>query len=208
MLAQLLGHLAADEHVVGAAAEVLQHAELVLHLRAPGDEQERTLDLAEQAAEMLQLCEQQQPRVGGQDLGDADCRCMRAVRGAEGVVDEEVAALGQLPREFGVVLRLPGVEARVLEQLDPLVPEQRAQVLAHRLHPVNRVVPRRPPEMGADADAGGVAVEQQLQRRERGPDARVIGNATVLERDVQVGADEDAFAAHVRVPNGARQPHG
>ena len=79
LVAQLLGHLAADEHLVRAAAEVLQHAQLVLHLRAAGDEHERPLDLAEQASEVLELREQQETGVGGQQLRDA--RRSRRARG-------------------------------------------------------------------------------------------------------------------------------
>ena len=49
------------------AAEVLQHAELVLDLGAAGDEDERPLDVAEQPAEVLELGQQEQPGVGGQE---------------------------------------------------------------------------------------------------------------------------------------------
>ena len=138
--------------VVRAAAEVLEHAELVLDLGAAGDEHERPLDLAEQPAEVLELGEQQQPRVGRQQLRDADGRGVRAVRRAECVVDVEVASLRELARELRVVLGLAGVEAGVLEHLDPLVREQPAQVLAHRLDPERRVLALRAAEMRADAD--------------------------------------------------------
>ena len=47
-VADLLGHLAADEHAVRTAAEMLEDAELVLDLRAAGDEHERPLDLVEE----------------------------------------------------------------------------------------------------------------------------------------------------------------
>ena len=165
------------------------------------------LDVAEQPAEVLELGEQEQPGVGGQQLRDADRRGMRAVRRAEGVVDEEVAALGQLTRELGIVRRLAGVEARVLEHLDPLVRQERAQPLAHRLDPERGILALRPAEVRADADAGRAALEQQLERRQRRPDARVVGDPPVLERDVQVGADEDGLAVDVRVADRARQPH-
>ena len=46
---------------------------------------------------------------------------MRPVNRAERVLDEQIAARGELARELGVVLRLAGVEARVFEYLDPLV---------------------------------------------------------------------------------------
>ena len=42
---------------------------------------------------------------------------------------------------------------------------------------------------------------------ERGADARVVGHAPVLERDVEVGADEHALALDVRVADRARPPH-
>ncbi len=63
--ANLLGHLAADQHRVGAAAEVLQNAELVLDLRAAGDQHERMLDLAEELREVLELGLEQQSGVRG-----------------------------------------------------------------------------------------------------------------------------------------------
>ena len=98
-IADLLRHLSADQHRVRAAAEVLQHAELVVHLRAAGDQDERTLDVAEQLAEMLELLEQQQPGVRREQMRDALRRRMCAVRGAERVVHVEVAAVGELARE-------------------------------------------------------------------------------------------------------------
>ena len=92
LVAQLLGHLAADQHRVGPTAEVAQHAELVLDLRPAGDEHERALDLAEQPAEVLELGQEQQAGVGRQQVRDGLGRGVRAVRRAERVVDVEVAA--------------------------------------------------------------------------------------------------------------------
>ena len=48
---------------------------------------------------MLELREQEQAGVRGQQVGDAFGRGVRAVRGAEGVVDVHVAAVGELTRE-------------------------------------------------------------------------------------------------------------
>ncbi len=50
---------------------MLEHAELVVDLRAAGDDDERPLDLAEQAPEVLELRLEQQARIGGQQLRDA-----------------------------------------------------------------------------------------------------------------------------------------
>jgi hypothetical protein len=51
------------------------------------------------------------------------------------------------------------------------------------------------------------AVEEVSQRRERGADAHVVGDLPVLERDVEVGADEDPPAGDLRLPDRARSTH-
>ena len=127
VLANLLGHLAADQNAVGAAAEVLEHGQLVVDLGAPGDEHEGVLDLAEQPAEVVELREQQQPRVGRQEMRHGLGRAVGAMRGAERVVDVEVVAVGELARVPLVVLRLARVEAGVLEHAQPLVRDELAQ---------------------------------------------------------------------------------
>ena len=62
-------------------------------------------------------------------------------------------------------------------------------------------------EMGTDRDASGPVVEQIAKRRERCADARVVRDSTVLEWDVEIGADEDASSRHVRVAYRARPLH-
>ena len=54
------GHRAADQDGVGALGERLEHADLVGHLDAAGDHDERMLGRVEQSAERLQLAPQQQ----------------------------------------------------------------------------------------------------------------------------------------------------
>jgi hypothetical protein len=61
--------------------------------------------------------------------------------------------------------------------------------------------------MRADRDLRRSALEQQLERRQRGADTSVVGDPAVLERDVEVGTDEHVLAAHVCVPDGTRDPH-
>ncbi len=204
LLAQLLGHLPADEHGVGTPAQVLEHAELVLHLRPAGDEHEGSLDVAEQAPEHLQLPFEQEPRVGGQQVRDRLRGAVGAVGRAERVVHVEVASLRELAGEALVVARLAGIEAGVLEHLDARVGQERAQVLADGLDPETRVLALRPAEVRADPDAGDAAPEQVLERRQRRADARVVGDPAVLERDVQVGADEHDLPLDVSLPHGAR----
>jgi len=53
-----------------------------------------------------------------------------SVNRPERVLDEQVATVGELVCERRIVLRLAGVEARVLEDLDPLVGQELAQARA------------------------------------------------------------------------------
>ena len=108
LVAELLGHLAADEHGVGPPAEVAQDAELVLDLRAARDDHERPLDLAEQPAELLELALEQQARVraaaGARRASvDACARCAEP----NASFDVEVAPARRARcAKLGVVLRL------------------------------------------------------------------------------------------------------
>ena len=92
MLAHLLCHLAADQHPVGPAAKVLEDRELVVDLGAAGDQHERQLDVAQQSAKVIELREEQQPRVGRQKVRHGLGGAVGAMRRAEGVVD-----VGSLP---------------------------------------------------------------------------------------------------------------
>ncbi len=159
------------------------------------------LHLAEQPAQLLQLALEQQAGVGGQDLRDADGGGMRAMRGAEGVVHVEVEAVRELAGEVRIVRRLPGVEARVLQDADPLVRQKLAQPGLDRFHRERGVFALRSPEVRADDDLGGTAFQQELERRQRGANPRVVGDLPVLERHVQVGAHESALAGHVGLAN-------
>ena len=126
VLPHLLGHLAPDQYPVGATAEVLEHGQLVVDLGATGDEHEGLLDLPEQPAEVVELREQQQPRVGRQEMRHGLGRAVRAVGRAERVVDVEVVAVGKLARVPLVVLRLTRVETGVLEHAQPVVRDELA----------------------------------------------------------------------------------
>jgi hypothetical protein len=61
--------------------------------------------------------------------------------------------------------------------------------------------------MRADVDLGRIAIEEQLEGRDRRADPRVVGDASTLERDVQVGPHEDAPPADIGVADRARLPH-
>ncbi len=135
---------------VRASAQLLEDAELVLDLRAARDEHERPLDVAEKSSEHLQLLLEQKPGVRRQEPGDALRRSVRAVRGAERVVDEDVHPRGESSRRLGIVLRLARVEARVLEHGETLVRDQLAQALGNRRDRECRIGSLRPSEVRAD----------------------------------------------------------
>ena len=129
------------------------------------------------------------------------------MRRAEGVVHVQVAVVGELAREALVVLRLPRVEARVLEHAQALVGQELAQPRFDGAHRVRGVLPLRAAQVRADDDLCRVALEQQLKRRQRGADPRVVGDPPVLEGDVEVGAHEHALAGHVSGSDRAGAPH-
>ena len=82
-----VGHGPADQQVIDAAEEVLDHLELVRHLGAAQDGDERPLGVAERLAQPGQLLLHQQAGAGGGEGPDhGGHRGVGAVRGAERVV--------------------------------------------------------------------------------------------------------------------------
>ena len=114
---------------------------------------------------------------------------------------------GELARELGVVLRLTRIEARVLEQADPLVRQELPQPFLHRLHGERGILALRPPQVRTEDELGRIAVEEQLEGGQSRADPGVVGDARRLERHVEVDPDEDALAPDVGVANRAGQVH-
>jgi hypothetical protein len=98
-----------------------QDAELVVHLGPARHERERALGPVEESAQVLELVEQQQPGVRGQEMGDGLGRRVRAMSRAERIVDVEIRVVRELPGESGVIRRLAGMEARVLDHAKAIV---------------------------------------------------------------------------------------
>ena len=144
-------------------------------------------------------------------LADLAERKQRALEmgGAERVVDEDVAALGELCRVAGVVLRLPRVESGVLENGDAVVTDKLGEPGPNGIHGVRRpiLICLRPAEMRAHPDLGGARVDEVAERRERRADTRVVCDGPVLERNVEIGTDENDLACDLGVANGTRESH-
>src|SRR5256714_6857318 len=160
---------------------------------------------------------------GRQVLRDPHRRGVGSVRGAEGIVDIELAEGGQLPGKGRVVLRFAGIEADILQhhnlavahrshcgldrgtdavlQVGHGASHELAEPLRQRRGPVGVVdLAVGAAEMG-DQDHAGTALEQVLDGRERLADAGVVDDAAILDRDVEVDADQHALARDVEVAN-------
>jgi hypothetical protein len=134
---------------------------------------------------------------------------MRAVRRAERVVDVELVAVGQGARIPLVVIGLTGVETGVLEHAQPLVGDELPQAAldgGDRVRPPVLLV-LRSAEVRAHRDGCRTTIEQQLDGWDRRPDPGVVSDLAAVERDVEVGADENALPLDVGRLDGARQPH-
>ena len=180
----------------------------------PGDDRhERTLRGVQRLAERVEFLREQ--RAGARDLRelrDAVGGRLRTMRGAERVVDVDVAERGHLLRERVVVLLLALVDAAVLEQhhlsgfqrrlprrvVDP-VRDQRDVALEQSPQPFGDRLQR---VLGLELSFGRAAevrrdhhdrarLQRGLDRRHRRADARVVGDTAVIVLwHVEVGADE------------------
>ena len=208
-------HPAADEQRVDLRQQRLDDGELVGDLRPAEHHHVRPLRLRGQPAQHLDLGEHEPAGVGGQPPRHVVHRRLLAVHDAEPVGDERAVLAGErgeLEGErlaLGVVLRrLARVEPDVLQQHDvaggqahrarrrarssgtgrPSSSPSRAATGASENRGSGRTL--RPPEVGGHDDLGH-RVGQRGDRRDRGADPAVVGDLPgVVERDVEVRADE------------------
>ena len=182
-------HAATDHDRVGDAEERTDDAELVGHLGPAGDGDERTLRRLTDPEQHLDLTGEESPCGGGQHRRRADDGGVRPVRRPERVVHVQVVTGHQTLHERRVVGGLPRVEAEVVEQLHTRC--ELGEARPHRLHRERRVRGTlRPAEVRARRHPrapGG----QPLDRRQRGPDAEVVGDDAVTDGHVEVGPEQD-----------------
>ena len=188
-------HRAADDERVDDPEERVDDSELVAHLGAAEHRDERPSRVVTHAEEHLDLVREQPTRRAGQRLRRADDRRVGAVRSTERVVDVGVVAVDELRDECGVVALLPRVEPQVLEQLD--AGRELREPRPHGRHRVAVVgLALRPAEVTARGDARA-ALDEPLDRGQRGADAEVVDDLAVVERHVEVSAQEHALARDV-----------
>ena len=93
-----VGHAAAEQQGVDPAEQMLEHGELVGDFRPTEDSDEGPLGIVQEPRERGFLALEEQPGVGRQQIRHADGRGVCAVRGPEGVVDEEITEPSSDPR--------------------------------------------------------------------------------------------------------------
>ena len=121
-------HRAADDQPIDPRDEIFDDFDLVGHLRPAQDRDERTLGVGERFAKIAQLLLHQQAgrRLWHQPRDGLDGG-VRAMRGAERVVDIDIGERRQRSCKRGIVLFLFGVKAKILEQ-----DEARGRRVLHR----------------------------------------------------------------------------
>ena len=219
-----VGHPTADEQPVALDQQVLNDANLVGDLGSAQNGNVGTLGVLRRLTEERQLLLHQEAGHGGQIVRHALVGCVGAMRCAEGVVDVDFGRAGQLFREFGVVGPLLAVEAGVFQQDNlawPHGPDGRLdrrpnavieflhrlaqklrQAHCHRVHSeLRHDFPLGSPQVRAQ-DQCCTLVQEILQRGQCSSNAGVIGHRTVLQRHVEIHADQHALAAHVNVTDG------
>ena len=184
-------HIAPPIRTVSARSEErLEHADLVRHLRAADDRDERPLRVLEDAVERLDLALQQPPGGGRQQVRDGLGGGVRAVRGAERVVDVDVGeparSASPAPRRSSSRPRRSGRSRRITTSPvgDVIQVRREHDVDAEQLaQPVGGGLEREllldalSAGRGARAGrAGRPLLAQLLQRRQRRLDASVVGD--------------------------------
>ena len=212
-----------------ALDEGAEQFELRRHLGAAHDGHHGPLRQFQRAGERRELRLHRAAGVGRQAARQPLRRCMGAVGGREGVVDEDVAQRRQLLDEGGLVLLLPGVKARVLQEHDVAVlhgADGRMHDVAHRGghegHGAAQLLGQRegdgpqrvrlvrpalgPAEMGQQHRAAALLRDLADGGQHPG-DAGAVGDPAVLGRHVEVDADEHAPAREGGVVEGAELGH-
>ena len=115
-LEECVRHAAAEQRMSSFGRRLSIAANLGAHLGAADDRGERPRRVSDQSAEVADFLLHEETGHGGQVVRHALGRGVRAVGGAERVVDEHVRERGKLPREFRVVRLFLRMEAQVFEE--------------------------------------------------------------------------------------------
>jgi hypothetical protein len=227
-------HPSPDEQSIDLGQQGVDHAELVADLGAAEHDRVRLGGIARQLREHAQFGFDQASGSGGQRLRQLVHTGLLAMHDAESVGDEGVAELGKRRRErralARILRRLLRVEAEVLEQDDVAILQRldgRVSLEAHRVagegdgRAEQLAQPHRDRRQAVagigcavgtaevrDGDDSRTGSGQLLNGAERRADATVVGDAAVIEGDVQVAADDDPLALKVSQRFDRAKRHG
>ena len=218
-----VGHAAAHDQTVHPVHEVLEDGQLAAHFGAADDRQQRFGWGRKHLVECFDFVVHEEAKrlVLWEELGDDGRGGMRAVGGPEGVVDIDVAVLGQLPGKKLISRLFFWMEAQVFQQRH----FPRLQLLRHVeggiAHTVrgegyvgaqqfgdasDEVLQRQPgigafgPSKVAHEHHGSASIQQGLDGGNGPSDAGVVRDVVcTVEGDVEVHADQGALALNLEV---------
>ena len=220
-----VGHAATDDQGVSGVDEVIENADLGGNLGTADDSDEGALGLGEDAGQRVDLLLEQEASDGRQVSGGAHDGTLGAVGGAEGIENEDVTIGSELLGDLGIVLLLTLIEADVLENEDlarldggnglggllTIRVGNKSNVKARELGEL--LGDRLEGELGLEASALGTAevaheddasvvLDEILDGGKGSLDAGGIAHDAVLDRHIEVNANENAFAVDIDVADG------
>ena len=218
-----VGHAAAHDQAVHPVHEVLEDGQLAAHFGAADDGQQRFGWGRKHLVECFDFAVHEEAKrlVLWEELGDDGRGGMRAVGGPEGVVDIDVAVLGQLPGKKLISRLFFWMEAQVFQQRD----FPRFQLLRHvecriahavrgernvsaqQLGDASDEVLQRQPGIGAlgppkvaHQHHGSASIQQGLDGGNGPSNAGVVRDVMcTVEGDVEVHANQGTLALNLKV---------
>ncbi len=211
-----IGDAAAHDHLIDLAQQGFQHRELGGYLRAGDDGEQRPRRLLERRLQRRQFADQQRAGAGHRRvLRDSVSARLGAMRRAERIHHIDIAQRGHFLRQIVRVLLFALVEAHVLEQHDL------AGVNVHAVQPVLLQGHRHPQQLRQALGHGsereflrvlallGTAEmrhhqharprrQRRLDGRQRRANPRIAAHHPILNRHVQVLADQHPLAAQIQ----------
>ncbi len=193
-----VGHAADDDQRVDLVEQVIDHVDLAGDLGAADDGDEGLFRRFQRFAEIGDLLFHQQAGDGGlEEVGDAFCRGVGAVGGAEGVVDVDVGQRGEGLRERRIVGLFFGVVAQILKQQHLAGFELARHLAGHFADAVRRK---------GDVDGFAQLLVEQLAQADDHRAQRVLGIRLALGAAQMRGEDDLGLVAQ-GVDDGGQRGH-
>ena len=204
---------------------MIENADLGGNLGTADDGDEGALGLGEDAGQRVDLLLEQEAGDGRQVSGGAHDGTLGAVSGAEGIENEDVTIGSELLGDLGIVLLLTLIEADVLENEDLARLDggnSLSSLLAVGVGDKGNVETRELSELlgdrlegqlGLEAGALGTAemaheddasvvLNEVVDGGQGSLDTGGVANDAILDRHVEVNADENALAVDIDVADG------